>query len=52
MNQTTDVEPNVTTEQGLPAIAEEGQSMGVHYFLCANWSIWSMAYWKTECHSM
>ena len=29
MNQTTDVEPNVTTEQGLRALAEEGHTVEV-----------------------
>ena len=29
MNQTTDLEPNVTTEQGLRALAEEGHTVEV-----------------------
>lgn len=29
MNQTTDLEPNVTTEQGLRALADEGHSVEV-----------------------
>ena len=29
MNQTTDLEPNVTTEQGLRALAEEGHAVEV-----------------------